>query len=409
VRALLFSSYFPNPDNPVRGTFNLQQARALARLCEVRAMAPVQWFPVRLWHGAGPTAVPYREEIEGIPTWHPRYVLTPRILRDTYAAQMGAALLPHLARVRQEYPFDVLLATWAFPEVVVGAVAAKLLNVPLIAKVHGSDINVQATFPARRRQIVWALRQAHRILAVSDALRKRMVELGVPAKKIMVHHNGVDQEKFQPRDRAEARRALGIEPGGRHVMFVGYLSESKAAHVLLEAVDLLRTRGELGFTTHFVGCGPLAEAMAQRASAMGLGDCVRFQGRRPHEEIPTWMAAADVFCLPSIREGCPNVILEAFASGRPVAATNVGGIPELASPENSILVPPSDAPALADALQQALAREWDPAKLRAGVANFTWETGARALYEAAQSAVKDHEVKRRLEGRAAEASAGATD
>jgi glycosyltransferase involved in cell wall biosynthesis len=99
------------------------------------------------------------------------------------------------------------------------------------------------------------------------------------------------------------------------------------------------------------------------------------------------MRAADVFCLPSIREGCPNVILEALASGRPVVASRVGGIPELAGPENSILVPPSDPEALADALGRALAREWDPEALRGSVAHHTWEDSAGALYQAACEAV----------------------
>jgi glycosyltransferase involved in cell wall biosynthesis len=388
MKLLLFSGYFPNGVDPVRGTFNLQQARALSRYCEVGVVAPIQWFPVKLWHGAGPSAAPYSETIHGLPTWHPRYVLTPGIARDTYPAQMAAAVLPHLARIRREFRFDAILATWAFPDVVVGSMASKLLGVPLLAKVHGSDVNVQSQFPRRRRQIREAMDRAHRVLAVSGALRDKLVELGVPEEKILVHHNGVDSDRFQPRDAQTARKELGLDPHGKHVLYVGYLVEAKALHVLLEAVAGLRKQGRLDFTTHLVGCGPLEADLKGRAEALGVTDAVRFHGRRPHDEVPRWMAAADLFCLPSVREGCPNVILEALASGRPVVATRVGGIPELVSAGTAILVPPSDPGALGNALSGALSRAWDADTLRASVSGYSWDTSARALYEAACEALE---------------------
>jgi glycosyltransferase involved in cell wall biosynthesis len=393
MKLLLLSGYFPNSADTVRGTFNLQQAKALARHCEVRVVAPIQWFPVKLWHGAGPSNAPHFEEVGGLPTWHPRYVLTPGVARVTYAAQMAAAILPLLARIREEYPYDVLLATWAFPEVVVGAMASRLLNVPLLAKVHGSDINVQATFPARRRQIQWAMARAHRILAVSDALREKLVELGVPDEKVMVHHNGVDGERFRLRDRQEIRRQLGLDPTAKHLVYVGYLNESKALHILVEALARLRSEGRLDFTTHLIGCGPLRDELTALSVARGLQDVLLFHGRKDPTEVPIWMSAGDALVLPSIREGCPNVILEALSSGRPVVATRVGGIPELVDERNSVLVPPLDAPALAEALAGALGREWSPEALRATAARFTWENSASALYQAAVEAVGAHRAR----------------
>lgn len=394
MKLLVFSSYFPNAADPVRGTFNLQQAKALSAHCEVAAVAPIQWFPVRLWHGAGPSAAPYYEEVEGLRAWHPRYALTPGFARDTYAAQMAAALIPHLARIRRDYRFDVILATWAFPDVVVGALASRVLGVPMLAKVHGSDINVQSRYPLRRKQIRWAMDRAEKVLAVSGALRNRLLDLGVPDEKIMVHHNGVDGERFQLRDRQAARRELGLDPDGKHLLFVGYLVEAKALHVLVDAVARLRRQGRLDFTTHLVGCGPLEAELRAQAETLGVQDAVRFQGRRPHQEIPAWMAAADAFCLPSVREGCPNVMLEALASGRPVVATRVGGIPELARDDNALLAPPSDSAALAAALTKALSRSWDPQALRASVSHFSWETSARALIDAAEAALsRPHRVQ----------------
>lgn len=390
MRLLLFSSYFPTTWDPTRGIFNLQQARALARHCEVRVMAPLQWFPVRLWHGAGPATDPHREVVEGLPTWRPRYFLTPGVGRATYAAQMAAATLPALARVRREYPFDVLLATWAFPDVVVGAMASRLFNVPLLGKVHSSDVYVQGRYPARRRQICWAMRHAHKVLAVSKDLGKSLCEMGVAPEKILVATNGVDTERFRPRDAAAARHRLGLPEEGQHVVFVGYLRDAKAVHVLVDAAGKLRAAGDTLPHIHLVGDGPELAALRSQAERLGIAERVHFHGWRPHEEIPEWMAAADIFCLPSIREGCPNVMLEALASGRPVVATRVGAAPDLASADSTLLVPPSDPDALAAALREALNRSWDPAAIRAGVADASWDTSARALHQAALEAVELH-------------------
>jgi glycosyltransferase involved in cell wall biosynthesis len=107
---------------------------------------------------------------------------------------------------------------------------------------------------------------------------------------------------------------------------------------------------------------------------------VRFCGRRPNEEVPEWLAAADLFCLPSRREGCPNAVLEALAAGRPVVAAGVGGVPELVNEANGALVPPGDAGALAAAIRQTLAGRWDPAALRATVDCLSWQRFGASLH-----------------------------
>src|SRR6185312_4813168 len=102
-----------------------------------------------------------------------------------------------------------------------------------------------------------------------------------------------------------------------------------------------------------------------------LGQHVYFCGRRPHAEIPHWIGASNVFCLPSRREGCPNVVLEALSCGRPVVASRVGGVPELLSGENGMLVPAGNATALAKQLHAALDRDWEPAALRNSVESLS--------------------------------------
>ena len=100
------------------------------------------------------------------------------------------------------------------------------------------------------------------------------------------------------------------------------------------------------------------------------------------------MGASDVFCLPSLQEGCPNVVLEALFSGRPVVASRTGGIPEMVNSRNGVLVEPGDAAGLSDGLDQALARQWDAHAIRDSIAHFTWETAAERYHSIFDSAYK---------------------
>ncbi len=103
------------------------------------------------------------------------------------------------------------------------------------------------------------------------------------------------------------------------------------------------------------------------------------------------MSACDLFCLPSDMEGCPNVVLEALASGRGVVASRVGGIPELVTDgKNGVLVPPRDPEALAAGLAAALGRVWDPASQRASVQYLSHDAVAAAYRTVLEEVVAEH-------------------
>src|SRR5262249_17031273 len=183
----------PNLSEPARGMFNLQSFQALAKHCdELRVVAPVRLLPRALRCGDPDVKVPAREEVGGLQVYHPRYALVPKIAVWTHAAQMSLCLGPAMERIRREFPFDVLYATWACPDVVAGAAMAARWGVPLAAKVHGADVNLFTRTTLRRRQILRALNQARLVLSVTEAMKERLVEIGVPAEKILVQRNGVN-------------------------------------------------------------------------------------------------------------------------------------------------------------------------------------------------------------------------
>ena len=367
MRVLAITKIFPNAAEPLSAPFNRQQFAALSELVDLEVLATIPWFPgaglLSRWSSAGKLAsVPRRETIAGIAVVHPRTLFVPRLAHVTwgplYAASLAPALLPYRNKV------DVVLGSWAYPDGFAAVIAGKLLGVPSVVKLHGSDINVIAKLPGPRALSAWALPQAAKIVAVSRALGDEVAALGVPRENIELVMNGVDAALFQPRDRAAARAQLGL-PAGPLALYVGNLKPEKGVHDLLAAWTKVPTG-----TLAVVGGGAIPIT----------GDRVLAVGPLPHDQVTTWMAACDVLVLASHVEGTPNVVLEALASGRRVVATAVGGVPDLiTSPLLGELVPPRDPDALAAALSRALATPYDPTEVAALGARGGWAASAAKL------------------------------
>src|SRR6185437_10251940 len=118
---------------------------------------------------------------------------------------------------------EVLLGSWAYPDGAATVMLAHALGLPSVVKVHGSDLNVIARIPSVRAHLRALLPRATRLVAVSRALADELAALGVAREHIAVVENGVDASLFQPRDRAEARAALGLPAAGRVAVYVGRL------------------------------------------------------------------------------------------------------------------------------------------------------------------------------------------
>jgi glycosyltransferase involved in cell wall biosynthesis len=381
LRVLVVTRQFPNATDPHFSPFNRQQFAALGRRCAVDVLASVPWFPgaslFARWSLAGRFAgVPRSESIDGLSVAHPRYLHLPKVGRRAAGALYAASLAGEARRRRGRY--DVLLASWAFPDGVAGVSLARILGVPAVVKVHGSDMNVLARMPQVARSLRWALPQARRVVAVSRPLADVVASFGVPRDRIDVVGNGVDGELFHPRDRAEARAGLGHGGDARRwLLYVGRLEEAKGVLDLVGAFSLLaRRRSDVRLV--LVGDGA-ARAGCEQAAA-GLGDRVLVAGARPLEEVPRWMGACDALVLPSWAEGTPNVVLEALACGRRVVASDVGGTPDLVSgPELGELVPPRSPALLADALGRAADAVYSPELVARAGARHGWGESARRL------------------------------
>ena len=232
--------------------------------------------------------------------------------------------------------------------------------------------------PPAPPQIASALRGARAVIAVSRALADKARALGAGKDRVHLLYNGVDGARFRPGDKAAARDALGLQPDARLVIYVGNLKESKGCLDLLEAFPAVLARHPQARLA-FVGSGPAGPVLERRARQLGVADCVQLAGARPHEELPTWMQAADLLALPSHNEGVPNVVLEAMACGLPVVASDVGGIPEVLPKHAGVLVPAHDQLALARALADSLQQDWQRDAIIEHAGTFRWDDNVQRL------------------------------
>lgn len=388
MKVLLFSNHYPASDAPTRGTYNHNIFNALAKTCDVRVVGPVAWW-TRTKRPRDLILVQHETRF-GLDAAFPSFWSIPGVTA-LHGHASFVSLLPYLLKVRLEFPFDIVVGCNGYPDGVGAADLAAAARVPLVQNVIGSDVNELPAYPALGPQIRWALRRAARVVAVSHDMADRVVELGVPRERVVGQHNGVDGETFTLRDKAEARRRVGIDHQGPVIVYVGNVKISKGAKVLVEAMAALaRKHGRADALLCVVGSGEADAEVRARVEELGLGGTVRLCGRQLHTEIPFWMSACDVFCLPSDMEGCPNVVLEALASGRGVVATRVGGIPELvADGKNGFLVPPRDPEALAGGLAAALGRAWDPEAQRASVEYLSHDAVAASYRRVLEEALDE--------------------
>ena len=279
-----------------------------------------------------------------------------RALRDVLSGTWGSlnffvgavGIFPkvaHAARLMQAEGVDHVHCHFANHPAVAGFVIRRLTGIPYSFTAHGSDLHVD------RHMLCEKIREAAFVVPISQYNRDLMLEeCGERSReKLVVIHCGVDTEFFRP-------RGAMVDDGRLEILSVGTLHEVKGQRHLVEACRLLRDEG-VDVSCKLVGDGPDRKALTGQIAAAGLEDRVVLLGRRDRDGVCELLRSADVLAAPSVptkqgkREGIPIVLMEAMASGVPVVASRISGIPELVEDGVSgLLVPPADARSLASAL-----------------------------------------------------------
>lgn len=278
---------------------------------------------------------------------------------------------------------DILHAHWTLAGVV--AIMVKFLTrTPVVITLWGSDIFL-TKIPVLSTLLRKILNRANAIVCESRQFEEELAHLGFSKNKISVISNGVDFTPNQPKDKMALRQQLSLPTDQYLILSIGRLVPVKGHIHLLNAMPKI-VQHEKKATLIIVGEGELRQTLEDRVNELGLSSHVIFTGFQNADTIPDWLNAGDIFVLPSLSEGKPNIVQEAMACGLPVISTQVGSVPEMIkSGNNGILVPPESPDSLARYVVGLLKNE----KIRLGLGEnarktifqnrWTWENQADAL------------------------------
>ena len=366
---VVFSTLFPSQARPGAGLFIRERMFRVARHRSLVVVSPQPWFPGqslirRLRPGYRPQA-PALEIQQGIRVYHPRFLSVPGMLRqlDGWSMALGSFFL--LRRLKAEGA-RLIDAHFTYPDGEAATRLGRWLSLPVTITLRGTEVP-HSKNPALHPRLTRALKLAAHIFAVSDSLRQLAIELGAAADKTEVVGNGVDTTRFYPVDRAEARSRYGLPMNAKVLISVGGLVERKGMHRVIDCLPtLLKHHHDLHYLIVGGGSpeGDMRTELDAQVSRLGLAGRVHFLGALPPDELKWPLSASDVFVLSTRNEGWANVFLEAMACGLPVITTDVGGNAEVVCrDELGSIVPFGDAAALQQALDTALAKNWDRAAI----------------------------------------------
>jgi glycosyltransferase involved in cell wall biosynthesis len=354
MRILFLAFWYPSRDSRYYGVFIREHAKAVRAAGDevvVLHLAGVSHEGRGLWR--------MEEELdpeltEGIPTFHvfrrrpSRSVpgISPISRGISYSLYLWSAIGAARRLRRRGFRPDVIHAhvhRAGVPAILIG----KLFGAPVVITEHSTEFSQGAVargpYSAR-----FAFPRAARVLPVCATLQQAISACGIRASFEVVP-NAVDTSLFF----ATKRKLPMADP--KRMIFVGNLepTQHKGFPTLVEALTRLRER-RIDWHLDVIGEGPSRAECERLVADSDLSDRVSFLGARPKEEIAEIMRSSDLFVLPSRFENLPCVLIEAMTCGLPVVSTQVGGIPEMVSGRDGVLVPPDDPSALAEALDRVL-------------------------------------------------------
>lgn len=291
---------------------------------------------------------------------------------------------------------DLLHAYWS-PAGLVSVIAGLIKSKPVVITLWGSDFIFLKT-PVLSHLLRIILDKADTIICENQHFKNQLVQLDFHNKSIHVIPNGIDFELFKPREEKSARSQLGLPEDGIIILSIGSLTKNKGHHYLIQAFSqLAQERKDIHL--RIVGGGEEYQSLINQIERLELAEKVTLAGHADHEAISKWLNAADIFVLPSMREGTPNTLLEAMASGLPVIASATGGISDVIDEGScGMLISPASVEELKNKLRQLISsdnlrdRLGKNARLKIEADYGSWQTQAGKLYSVYQELLRKNQT-----------------
>ena len=392
MRVCMLTTSFPRFQGDFAGIFIFELAQKLIdHGVRVDVVAP---------HTGGSAR---REVMEGISVTRFMYMLPAKLQQVAYGGGIPSKLGKSVLTVLLIPPFiisfltkslltarhcDIIHAHWTFAGLI-GLFVGRLYHRPVVLTVHGSDLNLVPDGGFIRELTKSVLSKMDAIICVSHDLRAKLLDLIGDRNYINVIPNGVDPDSFLKSE---------ISSECDRIIWVGRMTPEKGLKYLIQS--LRKVVDDLPHVClDLVGDGELRPELEAQAAELGVDENIRFLGIQPYSDVPLYMSEADLFVLPSLREGLPLVLLEAMAMELPVVASAVGGIPEICPAGEPIspvrLVAPMDVNALSQAIveilsQPQLAKAMGEIGRRMVYENYTWSGLAARTLELYRTALDHH-------------------
>lgn len=333
MNILLISGNYPSKHNPTRGMFVYNLAQEFCNLgATVATIAPES-----LWSKQTQKAAPYGSEQSEV--LRPRYVsfsnktIAPGFSTGRLSVGAFTRSVEKAARGRSRP--DIIYSHFLYPAGKAGLKLAQTFGVPCVVALGESSMHRQEQTHGARAVREDLHRFSH-IITVSQGLRDYCVErMNIDPVNITVVPNAVDTDLFYPRDRIAVRKQLGLPQEAFIVTYLGHFNERKG---YARVMDALRDQSRV--SAIFIGDGP----------DYPVGKQVLFAGPLKHSEVPCWLAAGDIFVLPTLAEGYCNAVNEALAIGLPVVVSDIPALREQVDERMAMFVNPRDVGQIAEAI-----------------------------------------------------------
>ena len=232
MKILTLTTLFPDSLQPTHGIFVKRRIEAMAKLAEVKVVAPIPWVPPFANYGKYKLCfqIPLKEQQDNLEVFHPRYLITPKIGRSFYGLMYYFSLKNFIFEIKKNYNFDILDVHWAYPDGFAGVKLAKTLKTPASITLRGSDINIYFKDFIRKKIIVRTLQEADLVIGVSKDLVQKVNAFGNNVKYIP---NGVDIEKFHPLSKDKVRKELTLPYKTKIILSIGRLERPKRFDLLI--------------------------------------------------------------------------------------------------------------------------------------------------------------------------------
>lgn len=338
MKILVISHLYPDATRSHFGIFIQREVESLLDHCRLKVIAPRPWIP---WKNSKKKAMGNGQVEVSYLCYFP---LPGALFRPVKGLWLFLFLKRLVYRIKKRFDFDIIHAHMVYPTGFCTVLLKRIFKKPVVISIRGADINKLPRYYFLRKMIVYTLNNADAVITVSNSLKQRILDLGIPENKVKVMAKGVDLDKFKPMDKSEARKKLNLPQDKIIVLSVGHLISRKNPLGLVESVCLIPEDKRGSFLFVWVGEGQLEKKMREKIKENKLEDMFLLAGRVDPDFMPEWLNTADIFVLISFSEGMPNVLYEAFACGIPAIVSGVDGALEIIkNGENGILVSPHDS------------------------------------------------------------------